>query len=105
MLSLKFYISQGIRTHRAVDMNISSVIVIPHPDHIEMVRDRLATLDGVEVAAVSPEGKIIVTIETEGDRETIQMYESISLMDGVMSASMVYHQKEDEPEVEISLAA
>lgn len=86
-------------------MNISSVIVIPHPDHIEAVVARLKVQAGVEVAAVSPEGKIIVTIETEGDRETVQMYEAISLMDGVMSASMVYHQKEDEPEVEISLAA
>jgi nitrate reductase NapD len=86
-------------------MNISSVIVIPHHERIEAVRVQLAQIAGVEVAAVSPEGKIIITIETGDDRETIQIYESISLMDGVMSASMVYHQKEDEPEVEISLAA
>lgn len=105
MLSLKFYISQGTRAHRAVDMNISSIIVIPHPERIEAVRTHLATLEGIEVAAVSPAGQIIVTLETEGDRETIQMFESISLMDGVLSASMAYHQKEDEPEVEITLAA
>lgn len=86
-------------------MNISSVIVIPHPDHISRVSTALSAMDGVDVAHVSPEGKIIITIETEGDRETIGCYEAISLMDGVMSASMVYHQQEDEPEVEISLAA
>lgn len=86
-------------------MNISSVIVIPHPERVEHVVAALKAIENVEVAAVSPAGQIIVTIESEGDRETIQMYESISLMDGVMSASMVYHQKEDEPEVEISLAA
>jgi periplasmic nitrate reductase NapD len=54
---------------------------------------------------VSPEGKIIVTIETDEDRETIQTFEFITLMDGVLSASMVYHQKENDPEVEISVAA
>ena len=86
-------------------MNISSVIVIPRPEQVEAVVASLKALEGVEVAAVSPAGQIIVTIETEGDRETIQMYESISLMDGVMSASMVYHHKETEPEAEISLAA
>lgn len=86
-------------------MNISSVIVIPAPDRIAAVSSTLGTLDGVEVAHVSPEGKIIVTIETEGDRETIQAFEEISKADGVMSASMVYHQQEIEPEVEISLAA
>jgi nitrate reductase NapD len=86
-------------------MNISSAIVIPHPDRVQLVTEALGTVPGVEVAVVSPEGKIIVTIESEGDKETIQAYEVISLLDGVMSASMVYHQKENEPEVEISVAA
>lgn len=86
-------------------MNISSAIVIPDADRIDAVVAGLRGIAGVEVAAVSPEGKIIVAIEAEGDQETIRAYESVSLMDGVMSASMVYHQKEDEPEVEISLAA
>lgn len=86
-------------------MNISSAIVIPHPERVAAVVEALATVQGVEVAVVSPEGKIIVTIETEEDRATIQAYESISLLDGVLSASMVYHQKESDPEVEISVAA
>lgn len=86
-------------------MNISSAIVIPGPTRIQAVVAGLSAMEGVEVAAVSPEGKIIVTIETEGDRETIQTYEAISLLDGVMSASMVYHQQENEPETEIAVAA
>ncbi len=86
-------------------MNISSIIVIPHPDHIEAVRQQFADLDGVELHAVSPEGKMIVTIETEGDKDTTRTYEYISQMPGVMSAAMVYHQQENEPEVEISVAA
>jgi periplasmic nitrate reductase NapD len=86
-------------------MNISSVIVIPGHDHVQSVVAGLNAFDGVEVAAVSPEGKIIITIETPDDRATIQTYEAISLMDGVMSASMVYHHKENEPEAEISVAA
>lgn len=86
-------------------MNISSVIVIPHPDHIAAVRARLQEISGVEVHAVSPEGKTIVTIETDGDRETTQIYEYVSQLDGVLSASMVYHQNESDPEMEISVEA
>lgn len=86
-------------------MNISSVIVIPGPGHAQAVVTGLDSLPGVDVAAVSPEGKIIATIETAGDRETIDIYEAISRLDGVMSASMVYHQQEDEPEAEISVVA
>ncbi|MDI6748876.1 MAG: chaperone NapD [Pseudomonadota bacterium] len=83
-------------------MNISSVIVIPHPEQVAAVRARLQTLPGVELAAVSPEGKMIVTIETASDRDTVERFEQINLLDGVMSASMVYHQKEDDPEAPIS---
>lgn len=86
-------------------MNISSVIVIPHPERIEAVRQALQRLAGVELHAVSPEGKMIVTLETEGDRETTGLYEQISLLDGVMSASMVYHQQESDPETVISVEA
>lgn len=84
-------------------MNISSVIVIPHPDHIERVRNHLQTFAEVELHAVSAEGQMIVTIEAAGDRETVETFERISLIDGVMSASMVYHQKEDDPESPLSV--
>lgn len=86
-------------------MNISSVIVIPHPDRIEQVRGALQSLPGVDLHAVSPEGKMIITLETEGDRETTGLYEQISVLDGVMSASMVFHQKESDPETVISVEA
>jgi nitrate reductase NapD len=86
-------------------MNISSVIVIPHPQQIEAVRRRLEEIAGVEVHAVSPEGKTIVTIEGDGDRETTRIFEHIGQLDGVLSASMVYHQNESDPEMEISVEA
>lgn len=86
-------------------MNISSVIVIPHPDHVEAVRHGLSAIECVELHAVSPEGKMIVTIEAEGDAVTTRTYETISQLDGVMSASMVYHQHESDPETVISVEA
>ncbi len=86
-------------------MNLSSLVVIPHPERVQSVIGDLDAIDGVHVAAVSPEGKIIVTLETDGDAETIQTFELISRLDGLLSASMVYHQKEDEPEVLIPVEA
>jgi nitrate reductase NapD len=81
------------------------VIVIPHPERIEAVRRSLLAMEGIELHAVSPEGKMIVTLETSGDRETTDLYETISLLDGVLSASMVFHQKESDPETVISVEA
>lgn len=86
-------------------MNISSVVVIPRPDAVEAAVAQLARLDGVEVAAVSPEGKIIATIETDGDAETVQTYEAIGALDKVLSVALAYHQREDEPDAEIRVPA
>jgi nitrate reductase NapD len=85
-------------------VNISSAIVHARPGHAEVVRDALAAIAGVDIHAVSAEGKLIVTIESPGDRETADTFEAISQMDHVLSTSMVYHQTEAEPETEIQLA-
>ncbi len=82
-------------------MNISSAIVHAHPGDVAIVQAGLATLDGVEVHAVSPEGKMIVTIETEDDGSNAATYQLIGQLDGVMSVAMVYHQTESEPFKEI----
>lgn len=85
-------------------MNISSAIVHARPGHAEVVRHALASIAGVEVHAVSDEGKLIVTIERPTDRETADTFAAIGEVDHVMSASMVYHQTESEPEAEVEVA-
>ena len=82
-------------------MNISSAIVHACPGHVAVVQDGLAKLAGVEVHAISPEGKLIITIETEDDGSNAATYQLIGALDGVMSAAMVYHQTESEPYKEI----
>ena len=82
-------------------MNISSAIIHARPGAVSIVQAGLATLEGVEVHAVSPEGKLIVTIETEDDGSNAATYQRIGQLDGVMSAAMVYHQTESEPDKEI----
>lgn len=82
-------------------MNISSAIVHARPGAAEAVRSLLAATEGVEVHAVSDEGKLIVTIETENDRGMADAFESIGRLDGVLSASMVFHQTESDPDKEV----
>ncbi|MBK8760656.1 MAG: chaperone NapD [Sulfuritalea sp.] len=84
-------------------MNISSAIVHASPGQIALVKSGISGLNGVEIHAISPEGKFIVTIETEDDDGNVAAYESIGRLDGVMSAAMVYHQTESEPDLEVSV--
>ncbi|WP_310448691.1 chaperone NapD [Sulfuritalea sp.] len=82
-------------------MNISSAIIHARPGDVAIVQAGLTSLAGVEIHAVSPEGKLIVTIVTEDDGSNVATYELIGQLDGVMSAAMVYHQTESEPDKEI----
>ncbi len=82
-------------------MNISSAIIHARPGQVAVGEAGLATLAGVEVHGISPEGKMIVTIETEDDGSNAATYQLIGQLDGVMSAAMVYHQTESEPDKEI----
>ena len=86
-------------------MNISSAIIHARPGQVAVVQAGLVTLSGVEVHGISPEGKMIVTIETEDDGSNAATYQLIGQLDGVMSAAMVYHQTESEPEMEVSVEA
>jgi len=79
-------------------MNISSLIVHAQASAREGVRASLARIPGVEVHAESADGKFVVTIEAETEGETAGLFDRIYLMDGVMSAAMVYHQFEADPE-------
>ena len=82
-------------------MNISSAIIHARPGDVALVEAGLAALAGVELHAVSPEGKMIVTIETGDEGSNAATYQLIGQLDGVMSAAMVYHQTESEPHKEI----
>lgn len=43
---------------------------------------------------------MIVTIEAASDGATVDTFEAIRLMPGVLSASLVYHQYESDPDEE-----
>jgi nitrate reductase NapD len=56
---------------------------------------------GVEVHAVSAEGRLIVSIEAASDRETADTFVAIQELAGVLSASLVYCHFEAEPDSEL----
>ncbi len=81
-------------------MNISSVIVHAKPARLSSVRSTLEQIPGVEIHAATDDGKLVITIETESDGETASTFDRINVMDGVMSAAMVFHQFESDPHKE-----
>jgi nitrate reductase NapD len=82
-------------------MDISSVIVCARPEGGQEVKQSLEALDGVEVHTVAEDGRMIVTIESPTEQDTVRTYEVISVLPGVLSVAMVYHQVESNPDEEV----
>lgn len=81
-------------------VNISSLIVGVQPAMIDRVRADLSGLTGVEIHACSDDGRMIVSLETSNERSTVDTFEAIRQLDGVLSAALVYHQFESDPDEE-----
>ena len=81
-------------------MNISGVLVRSYPANINAVRTRLESLAGVEVHGANPDGQLVVTVEDDSERAMADTVVSMQNLPGVLSASMIYHQYEEEPDLE-----
>lgn len=85
-------------------MNISSAIVHTRTSGMEQLRGHLERLAGVEVHAASAEGRLIVTIESAGEHDTANAFETIEQLDGVLSVALVYSHFEANPDTAVGLA-
>jgi periplasmic nitrate reductase NapD len=55
------------------------------------VRAAVAALDGVEVHGASPQGKIVVTLETASEGDIVERLAAIRELAGVLSTVLVFH--------------
>ena len=72
-------------------MNISGVLVRTFPQDIGAVSQALAGLAGVEVHGANEDGRLVVTVEQETERQLSDAITALQEMPGVLSASMIYH--------------
>lgn len=81
-------------------LNITSIILGVAPKDAADVSALLKAIDGVEVHAIAEDGRMIVTIESGDEDNTSNTFEMIRQLPGVISAALVYHQYESDPDEE-----
>jgi nitrate reductase NapD len=87
---------RGLLTAGAGDRHhISSAVVLALPDRREDVSVRLAAMRGVEVHA-SEGSRVVITIEGPTSGILGETLTTISVMDGVLAANMVFEHAEDQ---------
>jgi nitrate reductase NapD len=74
-------------------MNICSLIVHTQPERGADVSQRLVTFKGVEVHGGQESGKLIVTVEDEGEvvSPISDTMNALRDVDGVVSTILIYH--------------
>lgn len=74
------------------EMNICGVLVHSRQDRLKEVCKTLDTLPGVEIHGEAQNGRLVVTIEDTSDTWAGDTLAKIYTIDGVLAASLVYHQ-------------
>jgi nitrate reductase NapD len=72
------------------EAHISSLVVHVRPDKLEGTRAALLAMPGVEIPGEAG-SKLIVTLETDTEADIVTRLHEVSLLDGVLSAALVFH--------------
>jgi nitrate reductase NapD len=72
------------------EVHISSLVVHAAPRRLPAIAHAIGLLPGALVHGSSPEGKLVVTLETDGADAMLSLVTAIQHIDGVLSAALVY---------------
>lgn len=78
------------------EIHISSLIIQTRPEMLARLSQDIAALPGAEIHDTAPAGKIVVLLETASESEIADRLTSIHGFDGVLTATLVYHQVDTE---------
>jgi nitrate reductase NapD len=77
------------------EAHIAGIVVHANQANLEKIKQAISLLPGSEVHAVSPEGKMVVTLEASRSAVIADQINTIHALPGVYSASLVYQHHED----------
>jgi len=80
------------------EVHISSLVVHVLPQHMESIKAQIEGFDNAEIYGDSPEGKIVVVLETENQGFITDTIDAINNLPNVLNTVLVYHQIETDVE-------
>ncbi len=73
------------------EVHISSLVVHSRPERARAVADRLRGMAGVLVHGGVEVSKLVVTLETVSEGETVERLAGIQALECVLAAALVFH--------------
>lgn len=77
------------------EIHIAGLIVHATPATVEQVKRNLALLPKSRVHAAASDGRMVVTLETDSTKRTLDYMDAIRALDGVINVALVYQHAED----------
>ena len=79
----------------APDTHFASLVVHCRPEQLQHAREAISQLDGADVPASDDNCKLVVMLELSSEGALLDRMSSIEQLDGVIAATMVFHQIEN----------
>ncbi len=76
------------------EIHIAGIIAYCDTGKIEAIKTHISMLPQAECHAQSAEGKLVITLETESTRRTLDCMDAIRALPGVYDVSLVYQHAE-----------
>ncbi len=86
------------------EIHIAGVVVYAQPAHLESIKPCIAAVPGAEIHADSG-GKLVVTLETESTKRTLDIMDAMRALPGVIDVVLVYQHAEPLSALAIPLTA
>ena len=85
-------------------LHVASLVVHTQPSTFESVRVWLESQPEMEIHARSPAGKLVVVIESQHEKELLEITDRIRDQAGVLGAALIYHEQVEAPDQPIEPA-
>ncbi|MGE5649625.1 chaperone NapD [Noviherbaspirillum sp. UKPF54] len=76
------------------EIHIAGIVIHARAAELRAIRSYLALLPGAQVHAVSDEGKLVATLETDSTKRTVDYMDAIRALRGVLNVALVYQHAE-----------
>jgi nitrate reductase NapD len=76
-------------------ISICGLMVHVLPEKIPEVKPRILAIAGSEIHAISEQGNLVVTIESDNYKKTADRMTELQRLKGILSAAMIYQHTEE----------
>lgn len=76
------------------EIHIAGIVVYAQPGQLGSIRSCIEDVPAAEVCASDGSGKLVVTLETDSTKRTLDIMDAIRALPGVLDVALVYQHAE-----------